>query len=241
MTSPRYAIYFAPPPESRLWALGSRWLGRDAKTDKALPQPEVAGISQDRLRQITEAPRRYGFHATLKPPFHLAKGTSVEELISAVEKRAASIRPFAIRLALSVLDDFLVLTTPTPDSNVEELANSCVAALDGFRAPASADELARRQAAGLTISQQENLDRWGYPYVFEDFRFHMTLSSRLPDDECGTLLDYLREMFRPIEGEEIPVDALSIFCQSSADASFVMTRRISLEASGRFARNATAS
>ena len=240
MTDPRYAIYFAPPPASRLWALGSRWLGRDAASNEALSQPEVRGIAPERLRQITEAARRYGFHATLKSPFHLANGTTAEELAKAVEKHAAFLRPFAIRLTVSVLDEFLVLRTTEPNRDIRALADSCITAFDNFRAPASAEELARRQAVGLGARQQSNLDRWGYPYVFEDFRFHMTLSARLPQDERGIVLHHLRNMFGPIEREEVAIDGLAIFCQPSADASFVMTQRIPLGASGRSAHNAEA-
>ena len=35
----RYAVYFAPPPDSDWWAFGCRWLGRDALTGRALEQP----------------------------------------------------------------------------------------------------------------------------------------------------------------------------------------------------------
>jgi hypothetical protein len=34
-------------------------------------------------------------------------------------------------------------------------------------------------AAGLNQSQVANLDRWGYPYLFADFRFHMTLTGKV--------------------------------------------------------------
>jgi hypothetical protein len=52
--------------------------------------------------------------------------------------------------------------------------------LDAFRAPPDESELAKRRKAGLSARQEAMLTRWGYPYVMDDFRFHLTLTGRLP-------------------------------------------------------------
>ncbi len=44
-------------------------------------------------------------------------------------------------------------------------------------------ELQRRRAANLTPRQEFLLMHWGYPYVLDEFRFHMTLTRRLPDEK----------------------------------------------------------
>ena len=62
----RVAVYYAPAADDPLWARGCTWLGRDPETGVELPQPDIDGIAA----QVTE-PRRYGFHATLKPPMQL--------------------------------------------------------------------------------------------------------------------------------------------------------------------------
>ena len=54
--------------------------------------------------------------------------------------------------------------------------------LDPFRAPLTPSERARRRPEDLDPRRRALLDRWGYPHVFEAFRFHMTLTGRLADD-----------------------------------------------------------
>ena len=79
--SARYAIYFAPDKHSGGWEFGANWLGRDEHDNTVLPQPPLEGISPLELTRITQAPRRYGFHATLKAPFRLADGHDETSLI----------------------------------------------------------------------------------------------------------------------------------------------------------------
>jgi hypothetical protein len=64
----RYAIYYSPNADTLFHRLASEWLGRDAWSGDAQRQPAIADIPA-----LTEEPRRYGFHATLKAPFHLAR------------------------------------------------------------------------------------------------------------------------------------------------------------------------
>ena len=48
-----------------------------------------------------------------------------------------------------------------------------------FARPPGAAELERRRKAGLSAAQEKMLLRWGYPYVLDEFRFHLTLTGRL--------------------------------------------------------------
>jgi hypothetical protein len=91
---PRYAIYFVPPPGSPLACFGAVWLGYDVANGAEPPQPRLPEIAPERLRNITAEPRRYGFHATLKPPFSLAAGATAEELGEAVGPAGARCRGF---------------------------------------------------------------------------------------------------------------------------------------------------
>src|SRR5690242_12425671 len=105
---PRYAIYFAPAAESPLWRAGCAWLGWDAASKLCIPQPEVSGITAGRVHAITASPRRYGLHATLKPPFHRDHGHDTDELIAAVAALAATCRPFSLpQLEVAMLSDFI--------------------------------------------------------------------------------------------------------------------------------------
>ncbi|WP_373505799.1 DUF1045 domain-containing protein [Aestuariivirga sp.] len=216
----RFAIYYAPPPSSPLHQLGSRWLGRDAVSGEALAQPAALDLAP-----ITREPRRYGFHATLKPPFALKDGTPPASLEAAVEALAHSIQPFEIVLALRPVDGFLALVPDRPCGNLGHLAEACVRDLDRFRQPASEEDIARRRAAGLSPRQDEYLGRWGYPYVFDEFRFHMTLSRRLSPSKLEDVTPLAEDHFGMVIGHPITIDSVSMFVEPRASADFTIHRR----------------
>ena len=222
----RYAIYFSPPPESRLWSFGSSVIGYDAGTGQDLAQPAIPGMDPADFRDRTEDPRRYGFHATLKPPFHLAAGESVDTLLTAAHVFAAGRRSFDIPdLEVTAIGAFVALTPAAPCPELNQLADDCVIAFDRFRAPLTEADLQRRLKSPLTPRQIENLDRWGYPYVFEDFRFHLTLTGRLHHDERGDVKAALTALYRPIAAP-LPVDGLTVFEQPDRDSRFSVLARI---------------
>src|SRR5229473_1465217 len=158
----RYAIYFSPEDATALGRFGRQWLGgADARA-------AVPGFSLDRLAEITAEPRRYGFHATLKPPFALAAGSSARELAASMVSFATAQAGFpAPPLALASIAGFWALIPSQPCPALDRLAADCVRHFDAFRAPPSADELAKRRRAGLTAAQEALLARWGYPYVMD--------------------------------------------------------------------------
>src|SRR5262249_29766401 len=156
----RYAIYFAPEPGSPLARFGAEWLGYDVASGTTLPQPALKEIDAERLRAITAEPRRYRFHATLKPPFVMAEGFAAEKLDEAggmLARRGSALA--APPLRLSCISGFWALTLSAPCPPLQALADRCVSELDRFRAPPSADQLARRRKARLTAQQDTLLAR----------------------------------------------------------------------------------
>ena len=103
---------------------------------------------------------------------------------------------------------------------LEHLAADCVRDFDAFRAPLTAEDRARRRPAKLTQRQRDHLDRWGYPYVFEDFRFHMTLTGRLDAVRRQPILDMLRDRFHRLGMEQLVVDNVALLRQTDADSPF---------------------
>ncbi|MEL7460643.1 MAG: DUF1045 domain-containing protein [Pseudomonadota bacterium] len=174
----RYAVYYLPDDDA-FATFGAAWLGWDVDRGEAVPHL-AADVD---LAAVTKTPRKYGFHGTLKPPFRLAKSTTPEGLFAAVEGFAASAASVEVDgLEIATVGSFLALVPTGGTDGLAELAGRIVTELDGFRALASEAELARRRAAGLTARQDELLLAWGYPYVLEEFRFHLTLSGRLDAD-----------------------------------------------------------
>jgi putative phosphonate metabolism protein len=218
----RYAIYFVPAADSDLHRFGSSVLGYDCYTGSDLPCPADLDIDAADWRALTEEPRRYGFHATLKAPFRLAPSRREDELIDAI--RAFARRPHEIaRIAPEVrlLGAFTAIVPRTPVAALAALAATCTTEFDQFRAPLSDQEHARRSPSRLSERQVSNLDHWGYPYVFDDFRFHMTLTGALPVERRDDVPTRLRRSFARAWGDRpIAIDRVGLFKQDGAGARF---------------------
>jgi phosphonate metabolism protein PhnN/1,5-bisphosphokinase (PRPP-forming) len=230
----RYALYYAPDPGSAWWRFGSTWLGRCAATNSALAQPRIDGVDAPLMRRLTDAPRRYGFHATLKPPFRLARGASLAALTQALERFCA--RQTAIRLPpLEVveLDDFLALVPSAKDARIDALAAACVRGLDRFRAPPAAGEFERRRAAGLSPREDSLLQRWGYPYVLDRFRFHFSLTGSLRGTPPDTVAALHSAAAALIVDEPLMLDSICIFEEPAAGADLRIVHRARFGHRGR--------
>jgi putative phosphonate metabolism protein len=225
----RYAIYFTPDAASPLARFGAEWLGYDVAAGAAIAQPTVPGIAAEQLHAMTAEPRRYGFHATLKPPFFLADGGDAASLDTAVAALAGGFPAFAAPpLRLARISGFWALTLSEPCPMTDRLAELCVKDLDRFRAPPVAAELARRRGAGLSLRQETLLARWGYPYVLDEFRFHLTLTARLDGDKDNVVGRELAPFVAPFCQTSLMVDAVSLFHQERNDGPFRLVRRYEL-------------
>lgn len=216
----RAAIYFAPDPGSALARRASAWLGREAGSGRELERiaaPDLHGVDLD---TITASPRRYGFHATLKAPFALADGMTLSRLGSALAGFAARRRAIKVSLTLAELGGFLALVPEAHCEDLDTLAAATVVQFEQARAPLAEAELARRRQAALTPRQDELLRRWGYPYVLDEFRFHMTLTGRLEDGPRRRVLDYLRAVFADVLAEPVDVDRLALFVEDAPGRPF---------------------
>ena len=202
----RYALYFAPA-DAGLWRAGSDWLGRDAATGRPTGQPAIAGLAA-----ATAAPRRYGFHATLKAPFRLAEGATPRDLHASLAALAGELAPVPLPgLAVTRLGRFLALC-PTPEApGLAELAARVVRHFEPFRAPLNAAEIARRQPDRLSPRQAELLHAFGYPFVFEEFRFHMSLTGDLAPEDLARLEPLAQAFFVPHLQGPVALDRLCLF------------------------------
>ena len=202
--SMRVALYWTPEPQDPLAALGAAWLGRDAETGARVPHPDVQGLAA-----LTDAPRVYGFHATLRPPMRLATGW--EEFIAAARDVAA----------------LVALCQQLPCPAMQALCDACVLGTDRHRLQPSADELGKRRKAGLSARQEAMLQRWGYPYVLEDWFFHVTLSRRLQPPEMARLLPAATAHFGPALAVGRRIETVSV-CTQRDGAAFLVAERLPL-------------
>jgi putative phosphonate metabolism protein len=230
MSAERYAVYYVPPQGSALATFGQKWLGVDIETGISVKQLEITSLSPSRLEAITSTPRLYGFHGTLKPPFSLAKNTSPEGLLDATRILARSLSKIEIPpLELAFIGKFLALSPETASMQLEKLASNCVRALEGFRQRRSERELAEYRQAKLTVHQEQMLDNWGYPYVLEEFRFHMTLTEKIETAaERETLMKTAKEKCRDIIGQPIPITEITVCRQNNAHEPMQVVERVRL-------------
>jgi putative phosphonate metabolism protein len=227
---PRYAIYYAPEPGSTLDRLGSELLGYDAHRGVALSFAD--GIEFADWHELTQDPRKYGFHATLKAPMALAPDKDEDQLVAACAIFAAEPRAIpVIEPVVDLISGFIALVPAKPSAALQGLAADCVRAFDPFRADLTEKDRARRNPSKLSDRQVGYLDRWGYPYVFDEFRFHMTLTGRVAPDRAADIVAMLRGRLSEVTREKLLVDRLALFRQDTDREPFRIIRHWPLTAS----------
>jgi putative phosphonate metabolism protein len=215
---PRYAIYYTAAPDGPLDRFGAALLGYDAHSGEDLPFPD--GLPSD-WRDLTQDPRKYGFHATLKAPIALADGRAEAQLAAACELFADLVRPVPmIQPVVDSISGFIAVIPAEPSAELDGLAADATKAFDSFRTPLTPEDRARRNPDRLTQRQRDYLERWGYPYVMEEFRFHMTLTGRLPTERREQVLAMLRSRFSATGIGELAIDAIALCRQENQNARF---------------------
>ena len=218
---PRYAIYYAAAADDVLTRFGVELLGYDAHTGNELPFPDEALRTARDWRDVSADPRKYGFHATLKAPMALAPGTSEAGLAKACAAFAGQARPIpVIRPVVDSISGFIAVIPAEPVDALQQLAADCAREFDSFRAALTAEDRARRKPEKLSERQRDYLDRWGYPYVMEEFRFHMTLTGRLDAERRGPILEMLQTRFASLRLDTLAIDRLALFRQDETKARF---------------------
>jgi len=226
----RYAVYFVPNVEQHWWAHASQWLGRCAVSQQFNAQPLIIEVSAKRFAELTEHPRRYGFHATMRAPFVLASEYQLADLVDGVFALCQHMRPFLLpRLRVTLMDEFLALV---PERDVAQLAwleEQCVTALNRYAQPLAPEELSRRRSAGLSSHEDALLVQWGYPYVLDRFRFHFSLTGSLAkasSQEVSALTQAAHQHF-----DHLPLcgfESLAIFAEPTRGADFVLLEQCPL-------------
>lgn len=218
---PRYAIYFAAGADHALSRFGAELLGYDAYTGDEISFPQEALRTAPDWHDITTDPRKYGYHGTLKAPMALAPGRTEAELKAACATFAEKARPMpVIRPVVDTISGFIAVIPAEPVDALQQLAADCVRDFDAFRTSLTSGERARRKPEKLGERQREYLDRWGYPYVMEEFRFHMTLTGRLDAERRGPILEMLRGRFATLDLETLTIDRIALFRQEDAASRF---------------------
>ncbi|MFV1442893.1 MULTISPECIES: DUF1045 domain-containing protein [unclassified Phaeobacter] len=225
MTFTRYAIYYVPPKQAEWSRFASSWLGWDLCEGRPLDHPTNTGLD---VAAITDVPRKYGLHATIKPPFRLAEGKTADALAERFAQFATEMAPVRLDgLTLTRLGRFLALCPTGDQLSLNRLAFNCVRDLEDFRSPPSAAELDRRRTGGLTPAQEQALLTWGYPYVGDSFRFHITLTGKRPKAELPAIESMLQDRLGPLLPAPFVLGDLALVGEGS-DGRFQLIHRHAL-------------
>ncbi|SPB17840.1 hypothetical protein NOV72_05043 [Caballeronia novacaledonica] len=216
--NPRVALYYAPPASSAWWRDGCEWLGRDPENGR-----ETATAAHD----VTHAPRRYGWHATLVAPFHVAPGIELADVLACARAWASLVPRFEMRVKAAELGRFVALrpAEANDDATLRTLAASALQALSALRKMPSHESIERRIADGMSARQIELLRAWGYPYVFDEYRFHMTLSDSL--DDANVRASIMSDWMKRIDTlGPLPVHGAALFIEPEPGAPFTLWQRL---------------
>jgi putative phosphonate metabolism protein len=212
----RYAIYFTPSKNDALTEKASRWLGRNAFSG------EHYRDHQD-FADVTAEPRRYGFHATLKAPFELSETHGEAELLTAFHAFAATRHAFDIpKVVVGALGPFFAIVPQDTYQPLQDFAADVVDYFEPFRAPLSESDIARRRPQKLTERQRQNLSRWGYPHVMDDFRFHMTLTGPVIEDDRAKMAGILAREFAAFTDKPLTMSGLGLFIEKTRGEDFTV-------------------
>ncbi|MEA3120470.1 MAG: hypothetical protein QOH33_2 [Paraburkholderia sp.] len=224
----RFAIYYAPSRTSPWWDAGCRWLARDPESGALLAPPAVPALaarSRD-VPSLSRAPQRYGWHGTLVAPARCAAGVSPDDVVRRARAWAERQSAFHLAVEAAVLEGFVAIRPATAEgaAAMRALASDALYEFAPLRAMPSEQERRRRLDADLNPRQRELLERWGYPFVLDEFRFHMTLSDSIEPDDRQALIEWWR-MQLPRLGP-LPVDGAALFVEPQPGKPFVLAARL---------------
>jgi len=217
----RCAIYFVPPPDDPLTVAAAQWLRRDAYTGAGIAT-EIEGLTERDHAFLTALPRRFGFHATLKAPFHLADGRSVHELERQMTRFCNTVAPLSIKTRIALVDSIFAIVPVKADPDLDMLAARVVTEFDAFRSQLTEIDIARRDVSRLTGRQLANLMNWGYPHVFDQFRFHMTLTGPIDHLERDHVMTVLDRHFGALGSGPLEIGQMVLTVEPEPHAPFIV-------------------
>jgi hypothetical protein len=224
----RFALYYAPAAASPWWSAGCRWLSRDPESGAALTPPVVHALAERStdVPTLARAPRRYGWHGTLVAPARGAEGIAFDAIVDHARRWARQQRPFDLAVDVAALERFVAIRPATDEgaAAMRALAGSALHAFAHLRARPSETEQRRRLETNLTARQRELLDQWGYPYVLDEFRFHMTLSDSIEAPERQAMIDWWRQ--RLPELGSLPIHGAALYVEPRPGEPFVLAERL---------------
>lgn len=208
----RYIISFAPKSTSMFWKLGALWFGYDASRNAYTKNTLVPGMPKEHHDAAVTTARRSGFNIILTGPFQLTAGMPEELLKTTISLYCQSLSTLQTG-PLSIIETAhkLSISAQEISPQVQKLADDIVLEFNAFRLPANPLPEDSPIRAALTPGQLKNLIEWGQPYIFEELKFQIPLTGRLPEKMSGPLKSFLEGRFIECLKTGFEIDNLSLF------------------------------
>jgi hypothetical protein len=203
-----FSICFTPRPGSALAQFGRSWFGRvnGGATLQAFSMSGLGGVAS-----IGSAPmpgRHLGLHAPFFAPVPLRKGVRLDEVRTHLASFAANRKPIETGpLQLTRTHRILTLRPTKPRPELDWLALQCFDAFDSY---ADRPETIESEQPHLNPHQRLLLTSFGQPNVMSEYRFSLTLTGPLQEDQSERLSNALRPLLSNVCDVGIRVDGLSL-------------------------------
>lgn len=229
-SAPRYALFYAPEPGTPLAEFGRSWFGYDAETGTNIAHRQDYGLGLNETDMMTRTARHYGLHGTFRPPFRLRSGITETELIERTERFSQSLKTIEVGLpTIQRIGAFLALAPASPTPLLAHLHARCLFAIEHFRAPLSESERAKRLTSRLSPNQRLLMAQWGYPYVLDEFQFHITLTGPLSEHEQARVAPALSPALKDICLVPLEIGSICLFVEPGDGRPFRLLRRFPLK------------
>jgi alpha-D-ribose 1-methylphosphonate 5-triphosphate synthase subunit PhnG len=220
----RYAVYYVPDQDSDLYRLGSSLLGYSLREGKELPMAALPGAGAP--GEYSKKASVYGFHSTVIAPFRTQRGK--EGIASAIALALSKHAPFRLApLRLRLLNGFPALCAEGPMDGFQALEKSLLEALYPLFLPPDPESLGRR--GELNPKQLGYFWKWGYPFVLDEHRFHMTLGD--PNSSDG-YIGALKNYFPASSTDALVFGKVTLCAQESPGSRFISLGDFPLGAAG---------
>lgn len=219
MHYPRYALYYIPRYQDELYKIGSQIIGYSIEEGSILSSPHQT--------KYNKSVSKYGLHGTLVAPFNTL--LTQEDLLQFVTSVCSKISELQIGFlkVYRMPRQYIALIPDHLESTLNELDNYLVRQIHQIRLPICQQNIPNH--TDLSEQYVQNILKWGYKYVFDDFNFHITLTDVINDEQMLNQEFYtIKNNLKQALNKTIILDSVCLVRQDKSQEPFKIIKRINL-------------
>ncbi|MEU8642057.1 DUF1045 domain-containing protein [Streptomyces sp. NPDC048674] len=203
------AVYIIPSQDSRIYQFGSSVLGYDIYRAQAIPASQDLTFARECVGESAE----YGFHATLADALYFSSEQQIERVRAEVRFLSQEFKPFhldGLEPAVSPHDGrAAIIRAQDSSGTVESIHHELVSRV--YRLAVSSTYLTGQTTKALPGDGQRAqmmLERYGSPFILENFMLHFTVCGSCPEEATSGIVDGVRQKMGGILRERVFVDQI---------------------------------